>query len=100
MESMAVSFSLFTGLFIQCITMHTIICHEFSTALLPPRVLVSAQTADHTLVIGCEQWVHAWAGSGRLVGQSCHHDGVGQGAATGWTRLCVSHELDMPVLEE
>ena len=73
---------------------------EFSTALLPPRVLVSAQTADHTLVIGCEQWVHAWAGSGRLVGQSCHHDGVGQGAAAGWTRLCVSHELDMPVLEE
>lgn len=44
--------------------------------------------------------MHAWARSGRLVGQSCHYDGMGQGAATGQTGLCVGHELDKPVLEE
>lgn len=75
----------------------------FELALCLPHTLFSDQTvpAEHQSVVVAEQYAYR-AGSGYLVGNSCHHDDSGQGVATEWDVLGhvwpVGHRLDMPGL--
>lgn len=101
---MAVYFSLFTGLCLDNVStcIQSFAITWIRTLLRPPHTLASAQTAliGHWCLVGAERWVHPQSQSRPWVGQSCHHDGAGQGKAAGqagpgcmWPAGC---RLDMP----